>query len=111
MDIAFLRHEGGRQRILGFRNRLHLNRFWNNQVRSIYVMVYNVDSRENKCRLCHKANCLPTRPPFVEYKQIQPLTCWRRLYVHVVSSYSVMPRRHLTHQYQPDVGIDPSQGF
>ena len=48
MDIAFLRHEGGRQRILGFRNRLHLNRFSNNQVRSIYVMVYNVDSLENK---------------------------------------------------------------
>ena len=48
MDIAFLRHEGGRQCILGFRNRLYLNRFSNNQVRSIYVMVYNVDSLENK---------------------------------------------------------------
>jgi len=48
MDIAFLRHEGGRQCILGFRNRLHLNRFSNNQVRSIYVMAYNVDSLENK---------------------------------------------------------------
>jgi len=32
MDIAFLRHEDGRQRILGFRKRLHFNQFSNDIV-------------------------------------------------------------------------------